>query len=85
MKLFSKLLVLLRKIYSIPGIKQLLLSMTVSALREAAVRTDNKVDDKIVTALEAALANENYRAVLNGKGKYAKIIAKAEKAEKKKA
>ena len=83
MKLFSKLLVLLRKVYSIPGIKQILLQITMSTLREAAVRTDNKVDDKLVTALEAGLANENYRAVLNGKGKYAKLIAKAEKTEKK--
>ncbi len=83
MKLLMKLLVLLRKVYSLPGFKQLLLTMVMSALREAAVRTDNKVDDKIVTALAAALANENYRAVLNGKGKYAKIIAKAEKADKK--
>ena len=83
MKLFSKILVLLRKVYSIPGVKEVLLTLAMSVLREAAVRTDNKVDDKIVTALAAALANENYRAVLNGKGKYAKIIAKAEKATKK--
>lgn len=83
MKFFKTVLYLLRKVYSFPGIQQLLVQVALSALREAAVRSDNKVDDKLVRALEAGLANENYRAVLNGKGKYAKIIAKAEKTEKK--
>ena len=66
-----------------PGIKQVVNKMVVDVLRERTAQTDNTIDDKIVTAIEAGLLNENYRAVLNGKGKYAKIVTKAEKASKK--
>ena len=70
-------LLFLRKIYSIPVVKQTVHRMAVGYLREAAKRTDNTVDDKLVSAVEVALNNENYKAVLNGR-KAAKVLSKIE-------
>ena len=69
MSLLNKLKEVLRKVYALPGVKTIFVNAALSILREAVSRTDNTVDDKLVRAIEAAVANKNYRAVLNGKAK----------------
>lgn len=64
-----KLLTFLRKVYNVPGIKQVVRKVAVAAIKESVKDSSNKVDDKLVAVLEAAYANKNYRAVLNGKAK----------------
>jgi hypothetical protein len=60
-----------RKVYSLPGIAQVLDRAVIEYLRGRALSTKNKVDDKLVLVAEAALNNKNYRAVMNGKAKKA--------------
>ena len=69
MKLLSKLIELLRKVYSLPGVAHVLDKVVMEYLQGRAASSKNTIDDKIVKALGAALANKNYRAVLNGRAK----------------
>lgn len=64
-----KLVTLLRKVYSFPGIAQVVDKTALEYLKGRAQSSKNKVDDKLVSVVEAALKNKNYRAVLNGKAK----------------
>ena len=70
----------LRKVYNLPGLSTIIDTAILEYLKGRALATTNKVDDKLVLVVTAALQNENYRAVLNGKGKYAKILKKVSKA-----
>ena len=65
--LIFKVLSFVRKIYTVPVIKQAVDKQVVAVLRERALSTKNTVDDKLVAAVEVALANDNYKAILNGK------------------
>lgn len=65
--LIFKVLSFVRKIYAVPVIKQAVDKQVVAVLRERALSTKNTVDDKLVAAVEVALANDNYKAILNGK------------------
>ena len=67
----SKLLRAFRTIYNTPGVAQAIDTMILEYLKGRAQSTKNKVDDKLVSVVEAALANKNYRAVMNGKAKKA--------------
>jgi hypothetical protein len=69
MIILSKIAAFLRTVWSVPGIKQIVRKVAVSALKQSVKDSTNKVDDKIVAVVEAALANKNYRAILNGKAK----------------
>ncbi len=69
MNYLSKLLDLLRMVYNTPGVTHLVDQILLEYLRGRALSTHNKVDDKLVTVIEAALKNKNYRAVMNGKAK----------------
>lgn len=69
MAILFKILAFARKIYSVPGIKQVVRKMAVAAIKESVTDSSNKIDDKIVAVLEAAYDNKNYRAILNGKAK----------------
>lgn len=69
MKYLSKLLKFLRKLYRVPGIKQAAGKVADAYIREAVADSKNTIDDKFVAAYDAARANKNYRAVLNGKAK----------------
>ena len=68
-KFLSKVLSFLRIVWGVPGLKQVIRRVAVSALKQSVTDSTNKVDDKIVAVVEAALANKNYRAILNGKAK----------------
>jgi len=65
----SKLLTLLRKLYNLPGVSHIIDRTVLEYLKGRALSTHNKVDDKLVLVIEAALENRNYRAVMNGKAK----------------
>ena len=69
MKYLSKLLELLRSVYNLPGVSHVIDKTILEYLRGRALSTHNKVDDKLVLVIEAALKNRNYRAVMNGKAK----------------
>jgi hypothetical protein len=69
MKYLSKLLELFRSIYSLPGLAQVIDRAALEYLKGRAQSSKNKVDDKLVLVVEAALAGKNYRAVMNGKAK----------------
>ena len=64
-----KLIKLLRSIYSFPGLNKVIDTMVLEFLKGRALATSNKVDDKLVLVVGAALKNKNYRAVMNGKAK----------------
>lgn len=65
--LIFKVLAFARKIYAVPVIKQAVDKQVIAVLRERAMSSKNTVDDKLVAAVEVALANDNYKAILNGK------------------
>ena len=69
MTILFKLASVLRTVWAVPGLKQIVRKVAVSALKQSVTDSTNKVDDKIVAVVEAALANKNYRAILNGKAK----------------
>ena len=69
MKYLSKLWTFVRKIYSLPGVAQTFDRLALEYLTGRADSSKNKVDNKLVLVVGAALANKNYRAVLNGKAK----------------
>ncbi len=69
MTLLLKLFSFLRKVYRLPLVKQAARSIAKSVIKEAVADSKTKVDDKLVAVVEAAMANKNYRAVLNGKAK----------------
>lgn len=64
-----KLVSLVRTVYSFPGISQAVDKAALEYLKGRAQSSKNKVDDKLVLVVEAALKNKNYRAVMNGKAK----------------
>lgn len=66
-----KLIELLRSIYNTPGFAHMIDRAILEYLKGRAQSTKNKVDDKLVSVVEAALSNKNYRAVMNGKAKKA--------------
>ena len=80
MNYLMKLLNFLRKVYNLPGFATVIDAAIMEYLKGRALSTHNKVDDKLIQILGAALDNKNYRAVMNGKGKYAKILKKVTKA-----
>ncbi len=65
----TKLWNLVRSIYNTPGLSQMIDKLVLEYLKGRAQSTTNKVDDKLVLVLDAALKNKNYRAVMNGKAK----------------
>lgn len=65
----SKLVTVFRTVYNTPGVAQAIDRMVLEYLKGRSQSTKNKVDDKLVLVVEAALRNKNYRAVLNGKAK----------------
>lgn len=69
MKYLTKLLELIRSVYNTPGLTQVIDRFALEYLKGRAQSSKNKVDDKLVLVVEAALANKNYRAVMNGKAK----------------
>lgn len=69
MTVLSNVWSFVRKIYSLPGVAQVFDKLVIEYLQGRADSSKNTVDDKIVKALSAALANKNYRAVLNGRAK----------------
>ena len=69
MTLIFKLLGFLRKIYRLPLIKQAARQIASSVIREAVADSKTKIDDKFVAVYDAAMANKNYKAVMNGKAK----------------
>lgn len=69
MKYLTKLWALVRRVYNLPGVAQVLDTLALEYLRGRAASSTNKVDDKLVLVVAAALSNKNYRAVLNGKAK----------------
>lgn len=64
-----KLITLVRTVYSTPGIAQVIDKAALEYLKGRAQSSKNKVDDKLVLVVDAALKNKNYRAVMNGKAK----------------
>ena len=69
MKYLTKLLTFLRGLYRLPLIKQLTRKIASAVIREAVLDSKTKVDDKLVAVYDAAMANKNYKAVMNGKAK----------------
>lgn len=67
--ILTKLLRAFRTIYNTPGVAHAIDRLVLEYMKGRAQSTKNKVDDKLVSVLEAALRNKNYRAVLNGRGK----------------
>jgi hypothetical protein len=64
-----KVVTLVRKLYSLPGISQAIDKAALEYLKGRALSSKNKIDDKLVLVVDAALKNKNYRAVMNGKAK----------------
>ena len=64
-----KLISLVRTVYSTPGISQAVDKVALEYLKGRAQSSKNKIDDKLVLVVDAALKNKNYRAVMNGKAK----------------
>lgn len=64
-----KLVKLVRTIYNTPGIAQIVDKAVLEYLKGRAQSSKNKIDDKLVLVVDAALKNKNYRAVMNGKAK----------------
>lgn len=64
-----KAVTLVRKLYSLPGISQAIDKAALEYLKGRALSSKNKIDDKLVLVVDAALKNKNYRAVMNGKAK----------------
>ena len=77
MKYLTKLLKAIRTVYNLPGLTHVIDRAVLEYLKGRAQSSTNKVDDKVVLMLETALDNKNYKAVMNGKGKYAKLLKKA--------
>ena len=69
MNYLSKLLNLLRKLYNLPGVSHIVDKTILEYLKGRSLSTHNKVDDKLVLVIEAALENRNYRAVMNNRTK----------------
>ena len=64
-----KLVTFARKVYSLPGISHAVDKAALEYLKGRAQSSKNKVDDKLVQIVDAALQNKNYKAVMNGKAK----------------
>jgi hypothetical protein len=64
-----KLVTLVRTIYNTPGISHAVDKAALEYLKGRAQSSKNKVDDKLVQIVDAALQNKNYKAVMNGKAK----------------
>lgn len=69
MTYLSKVWGFVRKVYSLPGLAQIIDRAVLEYMKGRALSSKNKVDDKLVLVVEAALNNKNYRAVMNGKAK----------------
>lgn len=67
--ILTKLVTVIRTVYNTPGVAQAIDRLVLEYLTGRAQSTKTTIDDKLVSVLNAALKNKNYRAVLNGKAK----------------